>query len=73
MSSIAASLKQVRFVVDAEGNPTAAIVDMDVWRLLLGLLEDTEDVKLARERLTGWKKKEGFSPWSDDDADEQTP
>jgi hypothetical protein len=70
MSSIATALKQVRFVVDAEGNPTAAIVDMDAWRMLLGLIEDSEDVRLARERLAGWKKKEGFAPWPDDDEGE---
>lgn len=46
---------------------------MDVWRAVLALVEDTEDVRLARERLAGWQEKEGVSPWSDNDPDEQTP
>ncbi len=72
MSSIATALKQVRFVVDVEGNPTAAIIDMDAWRKLLGFLEDSEDVKLARERLAGWKKKKDFVLWGDADTDESS-
>ena len=44
-------LKGVRFVVDAEGRPIAALLDMALWNYVVGLLEDAEDIDLAREAL----------------------
>lgn len=45
------ALEQVQFVVDAEGNPTAAIVEIKAWQILLDLLEQAEDQGLLREYL----------------------
>jgi hypothetical protein len=41
----------VKFVVGADGQPTAVQVDIDVWQQIIAALEDAEDVALAREAL----------------------
>jgi PHD/YefM family antitoxin component YafN of YafNO toxin-antitoxin module len=44
-------LKSVKYVVDAKGRPSAAVVDIAEWKRLLEWLEDEEDVSAAREAL----------------------
>jgi hypothetical protein len=56
-------LKDVKFLVDAEGKATAVVLDMAAWSALLNALEDTEDVCLARERLLDWKTKRRWTAW----------
>ena len=58
-------LQSVRFVVDREGKPTAAIVDMSAWEAFLQALEEIEDRQLVGERLAGWQSKEGWTSWED--------
>jgi accessory colonization factor AcfC len=58
-------LKSMKFVVDQEGKPTAAVLDMDVWEAFLSMLEDIEDTKLIRERTQSWRSKEGWTRWED--------
>jgi accessory colonization factor AcfC len=58
-------LKSMKFVVDQEGKPTAAVLDMDVWEAFLSMLEDIEDTKLIRERIQGWRNKKGWTRWED--------
>jgi hypothetical protein len=62
-------LKAMRFVVDQEGKPTAALLDMDAWEAFLSMLEDIEDVELIRERMRNWRSKEGWTPWDDFEAE----
>ncbi len=59
------ALKDVKFVMDANGKATAAVVDIAAWAALLDALEDSEDIRLARERLAEWKSKRGWTAWED--------
>ncbi|MBE7473293.1 MAG: hypothetical protein DPW09_04645 [Anaerolineae bacterium] len=63
--TIAEILQSVQFVVDQEGKPTAAILDMSAWETFLSVLEDAEDIKLVRERMANWRTKEGWTAWED--------
>jgi hypothetical protein len=58
-------LKTVQFVVDQEGKPRAAVLEMPVWEILLTLLEELEDRELIHERLTGWRAKMGWTRWAE--------
>jgi len=44
-------LKSVKYVVDAEGHPSAAVIDIADWRRLLEWLEDEADLREAEEAL----------------------
>jgi hypothetical protein len=46
--SVVELVKQARFVVDADGNRKAVVVDWTVWEELLTLLEDLEDAEEVR-------------------------
>jgi len=53
-------LKTAEFVVDAQGNNKAVLVDYKIWEELLTLLEDWEDIEeLHRLREAG----EESIPW----------
>ncbi len=41
----------VRYVVGADGRPTAVQMDLEFWRQILAVLEDAEDVEIARAAL----------------------
>ena len=41
-------LKTAEFVVDAQGNKKAVLLDYEVWEALLTLLEDWEDAEEIR-------------------------
>jgi hypothetical protein len=62
-------LKTVQFVVDQEGKPKAAVLDMQAWEMLLALLEEAEDRELVRSRLQGWRTKVGWTRWADFEAE----
>jgi len=62
-------LKSMKFVVDQEGKPTAALLDMDAWKAFLSVLEDVEDAELIRERTRNWRSKEGWTRWEDFEAE----
>ena len=62
-------LESVRFVVDLQGNPSAAVVDMPTWEALLDVLEEVEDLEIVRERLVRWRSKEGWTAWEVFDAE----
>jgi hypothetical protein len=58
--SVTELLQTARFVVDADGNKKAVIVDYDVWEELLTILEDWEDAQEIKQlRLL----KEEAIPW----------
>lgn len=65
-------LDTVQFVVDQEGKPQAAMLNMKAWMALLTLLEEIEDRQLIRTRLVGWRTKDGWSDWDnfDNELDE---
>ena len=65
MSALGAALRDVKFLVDATGKATAAVLDIAAWSALLDALEDSEDIRLARERLAEWKSKRGWTAWED--------
>ena len=62
-------LKSMQFVVDREGKPTAALLNMDAWNAFVSMLEDMEDVELIRERMKTWRSKEGWTRWEDFEAE----
>lgn len=62
-------LKTVQFVVDQDGKPSAVILDMHVWEILLALLEESEDRELVRDRLKMWRAKTGWTRWEEFEAE----
>ena len=44
-------LKSVKYVVDIQGQPSAAVLDIEEWKRLLEWLEDEADVREVREAL----------------------
>jgi hypothetical protein len=58
-------LKSMKFVVDQEGRPTAALLDMNAREVFLSTLEDIEDAEPIRERTKNWRTKEGWARWED--------
>jgi len=62
-------LKSMQFVVDREGKPTAALLDMDAWNAFVSMLEDIEDIELIRERMKNWRSKEGWTRWENFEAE----
>ncbi|MCS6911368.1 MAG: hypothetical protein NZM11_12505 [Anaerolineales bacterium] len=63
--------QSVKYVVDAHGHPSAAIIDIEVWRKLLEWLEDREDLASVREALAeldavgGNAARAGWLRWSE--------
>ena len=58
--SVTELLQSARFVVDAEGNKKAVIVDYDIWEELLTILEDLEDAQEIKQLRV---LKEEAIPW----------
>lgn len=44
-------LKSVKYVVDPQGHPSAAVLDIEEWKRLLEWLDDEADLREAREAL----------------------
>jgi hypothetical protein len=65
-------LQSVQFVVDQNGKPTAALLDMRTWDAFLSLLEDVEDAELIRDRMKDWRSKKGWTRWGDFEAELET-
>ena len=61
-------LGSVQFVVDQDGHPTAAVLDIEAWEAFLSLLEDVEDVELIRNRMKNWRAKTDWTRWEDFEA-----
>ena len=62
-------LGSVQFVVDQDGNPTAAVLSMEAGESFLSLLEDMEDVELIRDRMHNWRTKKGWTRLEDFEAE----
>jgi hypothetical protein len=65
-------LQSVQFVVDQNGKPTAAVLDMQAWEAFLSLLEDVEDAELIRDRMKNWRSKKGWTRWDNFEAELET-
>jgi hypothetical protein len=50
--TVSEALEQVKFVVGADGQPTAAMLDIEIYRALVAMLEEAEDQGLLRAYLT---------------------
>lgn len=50
--TISETLKDVKFVVGPDGQPTAALVDIAAWQRVVDFLEEAEDQGLLRAYLT---------------------
>lgn len=60
----------VRFVVDGEGHVTSVVLTPDLWRKLVGQLEDSEDKKLLEAMAPKLAKgPSGALRWSDVEQD----
>ena len=57
--SVTELLQSARFVVDADGNKQAVMVDYGIWEELLTILEDWETQEIKQLRML---KEEGM-PW----------
>ena len=49
--TITDALRDVKFVVGSDGQPTAAVVDIAAWHQLVDLLEEAEDQGVIRAYL----------------------
>ena len=58
--SVTELLQSARFVVDADGNKKAVMVDYDIWEELLTILEDWEDAQEIKQLRV---LKEEAIPW----------
>jgi hypothetical protein len=66
--TISESLEQVQFVVGSDGQPKAALVEIDTWQALVALLEEAEDqgllrAYLARRRIARSPEELGLISW----------
>jgi hypothetical protein len=60
--SVSEVLRQAQFLVDAEGNKKAVVLDYSLWEELIILLEDLEDAEEIR-RLREAGEDEEALPW----------
>jgi hypothetical protein len=63
--------KSIHYIVDAEGHPSAAVVDIALWKRLLAWMEDQQDVSEARAALAELEtagndaERAGWLRWDD--------
>jgi hypothetical protein len=72
--TITETLKDVKFVVGPDGQPTAAFVDIAAWQQLIELLEEAEDqgllrAYLARRRMARSPEELGLVSWEQAEAE----
>jgi hypothetical protein len=58
--TVSEALEQVKFVVGADGQPTAAMLDIEIYRMLVAMLEEAEDQGLLRAYLA--RRRNAQSP-----------
>ena len=66
--TVSESLERVQFVVGPDGQPTAALVEIDTWPVLVARLEEAEDqgllrAYLARRRTARSPEELGLISW----------
>jgi predicted DNA-binding protein len=70
--TVTEALASVEFIVDRDGKPRAAVLDMAAWEALIDWLEDVEDwsiVQAALPRLRMGPGKAGLLHWEDVEAE----
>jgi hypothetical protein len=73
--SVTELLKSARFVVGADGEKQAVILDVAIWQELVTLVEDLEDVdemqqaRQVDEDLVAWERVQAESKAAHHDAD----
>jgi hypothetical protein len=72
--TLSETLDHVQFVVGADGQPTAAIVDIATWQAVVALLEEAEDQGvlrgyLSRRSAASSPEELGLIPWERAEAD----
>lgn len=72
--TITETLKDVKFVVGPDGQPTAALVDIAAWQRVVELLEEAEDqgllrAYLARRRTARTAEETGLVSWEQAEAE----
>ena len=71
--TISETLKDVKFVIGSDGQPTAALVDIAAWQRVVDLLEEAEDqgilrTYLARRRTASTPEELGLVSWEQAEA-----
>jgi hypothetical protein len=71
--TVSEALEHVKFVVGADGQPTAAVLDIEIYRTLVTMLEEAEDqgllrAYLARRRATQSPGEMGLIAWEEAEA-----
>lgn len=72
--TVSEALAEVKFVVGADGQPTAALLDIEIWRTVVALLEEAEDqgvlrAYLIRRRAARSPEDIGLIPWEQVEAE----
>lgn len=67
------ALEHVKFVVGGDGQPTAAVLDIESYRTLVAMLEEAEDqgllrAYLARRRAAQSPEEMGLISWEQAEA-----
>jgi hypothetical protein len=75
--TVTETLADVKFVVGADGQPTAALLDIATWHTVVALLEEAEDQGLLRAYLTRRRNAHdpadlGLIPWEQVEAELDT-
>lgn len=73
MMTVNEAVASVQFVVDNKGEPTAALLDISMWRVIVTLLEEAEDQGLfqayvARRRKASSPEGMGLILWEEVEA-----
>lgn len=72
--TVSETLTEVKFVVGADGQPTAALLDIEIWRTVVALLEEAEDQGVLRSYLVRRRNARspedfGLIPWEQVEAE----
>jgi predicted DNA-binding protein len=70
--TVAEALASVEFIVDRDGKPRAAVLEIKAWEALMDWLEEMEDraiVRTALPRLRMGPEKAGALRWEDVEAE----
>jgi hypothetical protein len=70
--TVAEALASVEFIVDRDGKPRAAVLEIAAWEALIDWLEKMEDraiVRAALPRLRMGPEKAGALRWEDVEAE----
>lgn len=73
--TVSETLEHVKFVIGADGQPTAAMLDIEAYRTLVSMLEEAEDqgllrAYLARRRTAQSPEEMGLISWEQADESE---